>query len=40
MTGEKDGRKCEELETLKWKPGQISEQEIEQYLSMAKWVDL
>ncbi|XP_054718908.1 uncharacterized protein LOC129233547 [Uloborus diversus] len=38
--GEKDGRKCEDLETIKWKPDQLTDQEIEQYLSMAKGIGL
>ncbi|KAG8185866.1 hypothetical protein JTE90_004408 [Oedothorax gibbosus] len=38
--GQKDGRKSEELETLKWKPDQISDQTIEEYLSMAKGLGL
>ncbi|GIX83612.1 metastasis-associated protein MTA1 [Caerostris darwini] len=38
--GQKDGRKSEELETLKWKPDQLSDQAIEEYLSMAKGIGL
>ncbi|GFX57923.1 metastasis-associated protein MTA3 [Trichonephila clavipes] len=38
--GQKDGRKSEELETLKWKPDQLSDQALEEYLSMAKGIGL
>ncbi|GFT00189.1 metastasis-associated protein MTA1 [Nephila pilipes] len=38
--GQKDGRKSEELETLKWKPDQLSDQALEEYLSMAKGISL
>lgn len=34
--GEKDTRRCEDLETLKWKPDKLSDQCVDQYLSMAK----
>ncbi|XP_015928653.2 uncharacterized protein [Parasteatoda tepidariorum] len=38
--GEKDGRKLEDLETLKWKPDQLSDQKLEEYMSMAKGISL
>ncbi|XP_077530434.1 uncharacterized protein LOC144142655 [Haemaphysalis longicornis] len=38
--GESDGRRLEDLETLRWRPESLSEQSIEEYLSMAKAVSL
>lgn len=39
--GETDGRRCEDLETLKWKPEyDLSEQQLDHYLSVAKAVSL
>ncbi|RWS16296.1 metastasis-associated protein MTA3-like protein [Dinothrombium tinctorium] len=39
--GESDGRKLEDLETLKWKPeNDLSDQQLDQYLSLAKAVAL
>lgn len=39
--GESDGRKLEELETLRWKPNnQLTDHQLDQYLSVAKAVSL
>jgi hypothetical protein len=39
--GESDGRKLEELETLRWKPdNELTDQQLDQYLSVAKAVSL
>jgi len=39
--GETDGRKLEELETLRWKPdNELTDQQLDQYLSVAKAVSL
>lgn len=38
--GESDGRRLEDLETLRWRPESLSDQSIDEYLSMAKAVSL
>lgn len=39
--GEADGRRCEDLETLKWKPDQeISDEQLDNYLSIVKAVSI
>ncbi|XP_077494211.1 uncharacterized protein LOC144104865 isoform X1 [Amblyomma americanum] len=38
--GECDGRRLEDLETLRWRPESLSEQSIDEYMSMAKAVSL
>ena len=41
ISGEGDGRKLEELETLRWKPdNELTDQQLDQYLSIAKAVSL
>lgn len=38
-SGESDGRKLEELETLRWNPdNELTDQQLDQYLSVAKAV--
>ena len=40
-SGESDGRKLEELETLRWRPNnELTSEQLDQYLSVAKAVSL
>ncbi|XP_013783809.1 uncharacterized protein LOC106467965 [Limulus polyphemus] len=36
--GESDGRRLEDLETLKWKPNNLNDQELDEYFSVARAV--